>query len=220
MDKVIVLTEEQQSRILNEATDGKFSTDELESIRTYAGKVRYCKEHLGQPIGNGSSRMVFQIDDERCLKLAKNEKGTAQNRVESEGWKQRYDIFPRIFSADYDNDMWIECEYVLPAKRSDFKACLGVTFDEFVDFCYTTFARYSRYGGWRHIEMSDERYSELTDELEFFSDLEDYLCNSQEENADIVAIRNWGLAKRDGGAMPVLLDHGLTQDVYNTYYRR
>lgn len=39
---------------------------------------------LGNPIGNGSSRMVFQISDERVLKVAKNAKGIAQNEAEGE----------------------------------------------------------------------------------------------------------------------------------------
>lgn len=82
-------------------------------IPTYAGKVRYCKRHLGFPIGNGSARIVFQLDDEKCLKLAKNRKGIAQNGAE-------YD------SAD--DDSWIVTEYVLPAKQKDFKQCLGILF--------------------------------------------------------------------------------------------
>lgn len=215
--RCIVLTEEQVRNILSEATDGMFSTDELDAIRSFAGRVRYCKEHLGEPIGNGSSRMVFQIDDERCLKLAKNAKGVAQNRVESEWWKQSSDLFPKIFSFDSEDNMWIECEYVLPAKAADFKVCTGATFEEFQQFCYSTFALFSR--TW-HEGLPRWRYDELLENSEFFQELETYLTNTCEANGDITALRNWGLAKRYGEAYPVFLDHGLSEDVYTQYYQK
>lgn len=206
--------------VITEATDGRFDASELSGMRSFAERVRYCREHLGAPIGNGSARMVFQIDDEKCLKLAKNQKGVAQNGVESDYYKRRYDIFPKVFETDNDG-LWIVCEFVLPAKKSDFKACVGVSFDDFVKWMYTTYARYDRkymHGSW--YTMDDETYGDLVENNEFFQEMEDYLCNYMAADQDMLAIRNWGLAMRDGHAWPVLLDHGLTDDVYNTYYKR
>lgn len=218
--RTIVITEAQSS-YLKEANDGRFSTQELDNLRTFAERVRYCRQHLGEPIGNGSSRMVFQIDDEKCLKLAKNGKGVAQNDVEAEYWKRRYDIFPKVFESDDENSMWIICEYVLPAKAADFKACAGISFKEFVRWMRTTFGRYnSEWYRYFYEKMPDEEYCRYLDNSEFLQEMEDYLCNSCIANVDILRISNWGLAKRDGGGFPVLLDHGLTDDVYKRFYRR
>ena len=79
-----IILNSSQIKQLNEAMDNTFSFDELSSIKALSKRVLYCKQHLGNPIGNGSSRMVFQIDDEKVLKLAKNRKGLAQNNVEAD----------------------------------------------------------------------------------------------------------------------------------------
>lgn len=59
--KTIILNSFQLKQI-NEAMNDTFSYEELRNIRALSKRVAYCKQHLGNPIGNGSSRMVFQID--------------------------------------------------------------------------------------------------------------------------------------------------------------
>ena len=61
------------AKVLNEATDGRFSVDELNNIPYFRDREKYCEKHLGENIGRGSSRVVFQIDDNKVLKLAWNE---------------------------------------------------------------------------------------------------------------------------------------------------
>lgn len=220
MMRTVVITEAQSS-YLKEANDGGFSTQELDNLRTFAERVRYCRQHLGDPIGNGSSRMVFQIDDEKCLKLAKNGKGVAQNDVEMEYWKRDYDIFPKVFESDDDKAMWIICEYVLPARAADFKACTGIDFKTFVKWMQKTFARYNNYYyRYRNDVMSDDEYGNYLDNSEFLQEMADYLTNSDIANHDMLRLTNWGLAKRDGGGCPVLLDHGLNDEVFKQYYSK
>ena len=45
---------------------------EFRNIKSFNGKVKYAKERLGTPIGSGTGRIVFDIDGEKVLKLAKN----------------------------------------------------------------------------------------------------------------------------------------------------
>ena len=56
----------------------------LDEIRSFRGRFKYCTEHLWNAIGKGSSRAVFQIDDEKILKLAINNKGIMQNTAEGQ----------------------------------------------------------------------------------------------------------------------------------------
>ena len=85
MPKKIIINENQEKLLgikLQEAALDSFSLQELSNISSFRGRVQYCRQMLGFPIGNGSSRITFQIDDEKVLKLAKNEKGIAQNETE------------------------------------------------------------------------------------------------------------------------------------------
>lgn len=86
--------------LIHEAMEAGFSvqdlknelTNDLQGVKDQAeyrvkinhflkGGYDYCVKMLGEPIGNGSSRAVFQIDDTRVLKLATNIKGVAQNKA-------------------------------------------------------------------------------------------------------------------------------------------
>lgn len=106
-------------KILNEAMSEQFSFETLKSIQSFRGRLKYCVETLGFRIGSGSSRTCFQLDDNRILKLALNAKGIAQNEVEA---RTDYNldslgIRPEIYDeTDYENNWFIVCEYVLPAK--------------------------------------------------------------------------------------------------------
>lgn len=202
-------------RYINEAMDDTFSLDELSSLRSYAARVRYCKQHLGYPIGNGSSRIVFQIDDEKCLKLAKNEKGIAQNEVEYDKYAETYDVTPALFECDNDSK-WIVTEYVLPAKAQDFKECLGIDFRTFQNFVICANNCYARRPS--STDMSDEQFCELVDNNEWLDNLYHYMSDYQVPCGDILKLANLGMVMRHGEPQIVILDSGLNQDVYERYY--
>lgn len=215
--RTVVITEE-QARMLKEATDGQFSTDELSKLQSFDEKVEYCRRHLGEEIGQGSSRIVFQIDDEKVLKLAFNEKGKAQNVEEYQPWKEKYDFIPKIFDADYTNDDWIICEYVLPAEEKDFEHCLGITWSEFDDFVHTVFSQFSNF--YIGHDLDYDEVQQMTENSEMLSELYMYITDMCFLNGDIVKIENWGLAKRNGDAYLVFLDHGFSESVNRQFYMR
>lgn len=204
--------------IVNEAMMDGFSFETLTSLSSYKKRIDYCKQMLGQPIGNGSSRIVFQISDERVLKVAKNQKGIAQNEAEGEWGKQNYDVFPTLYNVD-DNYIFLETEYVLPCKKEDFPHVLNISFEEFQDFikcAYNSYARRPMY-----TNMSQERYVELLENNENLYSINTYLADYQLENvADLLRLANLGLVRRNGEERIVILDDGLTEEIFNTYYRK
>ena len=208
---------ESLSEILREAADDTFSLQELSNLPSFNAKVKYCKQHLGSQIGNGSARIVFQIDDEKCLKLAKNQKGIAQNGVENDWYKQKMDCFPKIFEVDQDNQ-WIVTEYVLPAKPNDFKQCLGITMDEFFKFMTTCYKRYAR-GFLPRAAYDWNTFYEMIDNNKDLNTFNRYMCDYQPPIGDMLRISSYGLALRHNQPAIVILDHGLSYEVYNTYYR-
>lgn len=204
---------------LREAMNDSFNFNKLSELGSFAARIRYCKEHLGFPIGNGSSRMVFQLDDEKCLKLAKNEKGLAQNDVEYDKEAESYDVTPNLYSHAEDNS-WIVTEYVLPAKASDFKKCLGIDFNTFRNFVICCYNSYARSGRQYHTEMSDEEFVGLLENNEWLKQLYNYMGDYQLPCGDLVRMTNLGMVMRYGKPYLVILDSGLSQDVFDRYYSR
>lgn len=62
-----------------------FNFVEFNNIGSFAGKKRYCDERL-QKLSSGSARIIYKVDEEKVLKLAKNAKGLAQNQEEARSY--------------------------------------------------------------------------------------------------------------------------------------
>ena len=209
--------------ILLEAMLDSFSFDELKSLKTFAKRKAYCDKHLGSNIGRGSSRVVYQIDDSKVLKLAWNAKGVAQNEQEYSFSQENFvDVTPKVFEemSDTDDYLFITSEYVLPAKKQDFKHVFGISFEDFVKVLYTVASWYDARTYRFYPKLSDNEVGTLQDGNENIKEYVDYVSNYQPPIGDMTRITNYGLISRDGDDYIVLLDSGLSEDIYNTYYRR
>ena len=216
--RTIVITEKQH-KMLQEAADEHFSLEELSAIQSFRGRFNYCTQHLGKHIGKGSSRATFQIDDEKVLKLAWNNKGMGQNITEMQTYTAS--IFPNVYDYD-ENGKWIISEFVLPAKSQDFKHCFGMTFQQFASFISAS-GKY-RFGGRYWNAMSENEWISYLENNEELSEFDDYIGNYGNHSftpvGDMTRLCNYGLTHRNGEATIVLLDSGLSEDVWNTYYKR
>lgn len=220
--KNILISEQQFNRlfVIKEAADNEFNVEMLDEIRSFRGRFKYCTEHLGNAIGKGSSRAVFQIDDEKILKLAINSKGITQNSAEDERFIQTYGITTNVFDSN-DEGLWIISEFAIPAKKSDFPICLGITFEDYCEFVKKSTSRYLPRGKKRFSKMTDERYVELLESNDWLYELDSYLGDYQIEGFnDLMALRNIGLVKRDGKPTIVLLDYGHNNISYQEYQSR
>ena len=216
--RTIVITEKQH-KMLQEAADEHFSLEELSAIQSFRGRFNYCTQHLGKHIGKGSSRATFQIDDEKVLKLAWNNKGMGQNITEMQTYTAS--IFPNVYDYD-ENGKWIISEFVLPAKSQDFKHCFGMTFQQFASFISAS-GKY-RFGGRYWNAMPENEWISYLENNEELSEFDDYIGNYGNHSftpvGDMTRLCNYGLTHRNGEATIVLLDSGLSEDVWNTYYKR
>ena len=200
---------------INEAMSDSFSFDALKQIPSFRGRLQYCIKTLGFRCGTGSSRTCFQLDDNRILKLALNNKGIAQNELEG-----RMDIYldslgvrPTIFDeTDSDNNWFIVCEYVLPARVADFKRLLGITWKEFYNFIRT--CEIEKEGGRPPIDW--ETFYHMLEDNEKLSNIHDFISNYDISCGDLLRITNYGLSRNNG---IVILDTGLDSEVWNQYYR-
>jgi hypothetical protein len=211
MDKLKFLIKEILDEVLNEDYPADFNFETFESIKSYSGKLDYAKQRLKR-IGSGSARVVFQVDNDKVLKIAKNKKGLAQNSVESEYYLQNYDIIARVFDTDND-DFWLEMEYARKLTPTRFKEITEIDIKKLWHFLW-----YKKEGK-KTSGISDEEI-ELYEENEFIINLMELVFDYQMPiPADLSRISSYGEVKRDGKSAVVLVDFGLTQSVWYQYYR-
>jgi len=208
----LIITEEQYNKIFEMAYPASFNMEEFKTLRNFAQRFQYCKQRL-EYISSGSGRYVFGIDEYMVLKLAKNQKGVAQNQQEVDVAAYS-SVVGRIYDYD-DNFLWIEMERVNKITPNQFKQLTGIdfkTFQENIKYHDLMVVHPSRY-----LRMvKPENHNELW-ENEFFMDIADLIGSYDMPSGDLTRINSYGVT-RNGQVK--LVDAGLNQDVHDTYYKR
>lgn len=217
-----------ESIIQEMAYPTNFDLRYFSTIPTFKARIQYCKERL-KLLGNGSSRIAFQVDDKKVLKIAKNQKGIAQNIKEEDWGRNQYGCFAEIYEADYDNHTWIEMELARKATARDFMEHFGVNIYELQDILHYMFNQYSnRSNYWFSDEekikldhfFNEHIYNEQNEEL---YNLYHYMLDYQPDKASIndwSVKQNWGVVNRNGNEFLVIIDDGFNEEVSSSYYRR
>jgi hypothetical protein len=105
----------------------------------------------------------------------------------------------------------------LPAKSKDFKHCLGMTWDEFVSFISTC---YSEYRSTFYSKMPYEQFYNLIENNDTLHDIYDYMTSYQDPIGDLTTIANYGMVRRYNQDLIVILDHGLSDAIWDEYYKK
>ena len=214
----LIITEHQYKKLLNEMPyPQSFNMEVFKSINSFAGRVKYCREHLKR-IAEGSSRMVFKIDDEKVLKLAKNRKGLSQNKAEADmGYNEGYfTCVAEVFDYD-DNYLFVEMEYARPCSKNDFLRIEGHDFETFQKFII------SLHNDRVHIDFDQETIDDFYDNQSLatqifeFSNVYDIPIS---QISDILLLKHYGIVKRNGVEYIVIIDYGLTNEIYNKHYNK
>lgn len=197
---------------IQEAMKNSFSFEYLSSLDVEEA-FEYCTKELGENVGEGSSRAVFQIDDVQVLKLALNEKGIAQNRVEASTKEMKSPLFPYILYVD-DNNKWLVTEYVLPAEGKDFEHCLGFGCGHFFYHVIESIKDLKYNGG---LSAYEDEFVPYFGDSEFYRLLAKYILDYDIPIGDIQRIENWGVTKRNGKDTLVILDPGWNKETMKLY---
>lgn len=201
-------------RNILEAYPSSWSMDKFLSLKNATERHSYAGEHL-KKIGQGSSRIVYQIDDDKILKIARQagdyNKGTAQNELEVDINNMYPDVTTKVF--DYDEKYrWVEHELVTPLKSEKiFEQKIGVTFDEFTDFIENECRKNSGKSA------NNDVNSEVMWENQFVNDVISLIVNydAEEYYLDYIRLGHYGVTK-DGRI--VLLDYGINSNVWKEFY--
>lgn len=216
---------------LNEANyPQSFNMEHFKSLTSFNQRINYCNSTL-ERLGSGSSRIVYLIDDNTVLKLAKNKKGVAQNEREIEvgtsSYYQGFNLFAEVYEYD-DNGLWLEMQYARRSKKNDFKRILGVDFiflQDFIQFTANHYLRNDEKRGYISQENekyfgSDEFWEKIDNDYTIFNSIYDMLLNETTKSySDLQKLNSWGVVKDNDGERLVLIDFGLTDDIFDNYYR-
>lgn len=178
----------------------------------FTRRVQYAKERAKR-LGSGSSRIAFVIPyqgRDTVLKIAKNNKGMAQNEVEASTLDdyimREIGIMIPLIDYDEENDRptWIHTEFASKAKDSDFVKACGGTLQQLVS-----------YGRKFRGEKSWIDTSSIDEESELVQRFTDYIGNYNPNLNDYIDIRNWGIYN---GKL-VIIDAGFNDDVSKLYFK-
>lgn len=189
---------------------------EFLNINSYAGRMAYATQHLPK-IGVGSGRIVFDIDGEKVLKLAKNQKGVAQNETESGAgyYRDTQHIVTEIFESA-DNNTWLISEKAKKVNEKRIKELTGIPSLNDLFYFLRNYEEQSK--GKREIFPQEPEMEEFFWENEFAQDLSNFLANYAQSAGDMGRPSTYGEVLRDSQPTIVLTDYGINDDVIDTHY--
>jgi hypothetical protein len=180
-----------------------FSKEEVQEL--------YLKRH-GTFLNSGSARRVYLVDNKSVLKWAKGARGLAQNETE-------VDVFTNpktkpVVAKIYDYDpkfQWLVSEIVRPiTDYNEFQKLTGLDFEQDVaDLFYVTKFP-DRLGGREEFAKHPRRIHN-----KFFQSILYLMEDTGLLNGDLRTIEHWG---KTADGRVVLLDYGLSREVYQLHY--
>lgn len=202
---------------LEEDYPSSFDMDHFASLKSFKKRVEYAEEQLSR-ISSGTGRIVYKIDDEKVLKLARNKKGVAQNRTEADVSDDPVagDIFADVYNYD-DEFRWIEMELVKKMNPKDFERIVGFKFNDYAKFIENQDVKANKGHKEGIYHLEDEKRRAMW-ESEFIADVVDFIVNFGVPAGDLARTSSYGIVQDGGEEEIVLVDYGLSSDVYECYY--
>lgn len=187
-----------------DSTDPAVILKNLSKLETYKARVDYAEKNLDH-LSSGSSRVVYTMPGKKeVLKLAKNDRGVAQNKIEAK----------------------LKCKYINKTTKACPDGCWKISpfldkvtekeFEELSDMDFEEFGEALSYG-LKDVSGSSAEKPKHFDEIsksEMYKDLVECGKKNKLMAGDLARISSWGQV--DGH--PTLLDAGLTKEIYDEFY--
>lgn len=193
--------------------------------KSFKSRVEYAKQRAPK-IGGGSSRVAFIIPDngrDTVLKVAKNNKGIAQNEAEvdilTDGYVGKMDIVIPLIDYDRENPQptWLQTE--LAQKASEKKLCELMKCGKYL-FHLVSYANHliGNKDTWA-LQRSKEHIETLSPEdkeifMNYANQLADLVSSTPLQMGDFDRAANWGIYN----GKPVVIDLGYTDTVAKLYW--
>jgi hypothetical protein len=158
-------------------------------------------------ISSGSSRITYLTKDNTVIKLAKNDKGLAQNEAEATA-----DIKSKYLNSTIKhakNYSWIEVPYAEKITEKQFEEMTDLTFEDFGEAIKYGLKKVSGNSG----KEKPKNFKEVS-ESEIYKEVKRIGEKLKLLPGDLARISSFG--SKDGH--PIIIDAGLTVNIYDTYY--
>jgi len=196
------------TRIANVVSGTSTSIDlgELSQCESLDDMIEFCVRADLKNVGDGSARVVFELDPKRVIKIARAKKGVGQNETEYETYRMGDEKVRRVITeVDTKNHdkifRWIICEKVTPY---DFGA------SEWADRQYDIASIFLRIDPENMDEIGEEVKEELLsitnpEEIKFRDGIIELLSQGHDKD-ELISEMQMGLRENDD---LVFLDFGL-----------
>lgn len=175
-----------------------FSLELLNDIVEFDEAISYAEKNL-KLISEGSHRVVFEFNDEKVIKITKDETGTIQNYSEWIVSRDGLEFFAKTYKK-HSSSYWILSERCEQIKNIS-------EFEEFSGTKYEKFCRHMRGHLMEDVGDMDE-FTKKTIEI----------CRLKNLNSsEFIEVDNWGLRNSDGKKDIVMVDYG---DLKNNFNKR
>lgn len=173
-------------------------------------------------LGVGSSRTVFLLSPKKVLKVAKNQKGTAQNRNEAAVSAKYPELFPKVYEAD-PKGKWLISELVRELRSDEeFTRLTGLNMDHMYYYYLKTHATAQERDEIEGDVFKDVRKKITQQKLEdvelsdWAEKIFDIMKKENLSAGDALNFKHWGIT---GDGRLVMFDAGLNLDIWNKFYR-
>ena len=208
-------------KVLSESLIGEdylsqFDMNVFKSLKTFKERIEYCQKNLKR-LNSGSSRIAYQIDDNKVLKLAKNKKGIEQNETEIDrGASGSYfsSILAQIFDSHPDG-LWVEMELARKINPGEFRVITKFQIEDIGKYLINFQKENSGQKPPYHLQQP------LVDRLdndEFVQQLREFVAGTDALADDLGQISSYGVVNREGEDTLVLIDFGITTGIYKDFY--
>jgi len=178
----------------------------LGKLQTFTARKKYAEENL-ERLSSGSSRLTYLTNAKTVIKLASNEKGLAQNEAETHPKAKSQHLNP-VLQHD-PKYAWIEVPFLNKLTEKKFQEITGLDFEQFGESL--------RYG-LRDISGNSDKdkprkFAEIA-KTPLYQEMVRVGKACKLMPGDLARISSWG--EKEG--KPVLIDAGLTSDVFELHY--
>lgn len=178
----------------------------LSSFDTFKDRVDYAEKQM-EHLSSGSSRVIYVMKDGSVLKLAKNERGVAQNKVEANP-KMKSIYINKTLKADKDG-IWKTSPFLDKITEKEFEKMTGVPFEDFGEAISFGLKSVSEDGSAKEPKGFDK-----VKKLDLYQEIVKLGKEFELMPGDISRISSWGQIDDH----PTLLDAGLTKDIFDEFY--
>lgn len=183
-----------------------FSLDELSKFPGFNSKLYYAKTRLKQ-IASGSSRTVFEYNND-VIKIAKNKKGLEQNKIEIEIGLTETKLVAELKQNDSEF-YWSVFKKANQLNSDKFESLTNFKMSEI-----HTYLKYTKDKLRYNIALESDK-EQYIKENEIIFNLTKLVEEYNLSVGDMIRLSSWGEIDNS----PVLIDFGLTSEIYKKYYK-